>query len=608
MATPTFTAPETEYVPIISRGLKTPITNVGSGNASLGNATVTPTKSGSGLAGALTGAALGTAAGAILGNNPLGQLTTAAKNMLTGTATKPTTSTPAKTPQTAGEQGQPAGIGSVQNFLLPANITAQNAQAEIDKEYPPINGQKQYTPSGVDLTTGQIIATPNYNISPSYNTSSGTATGVGQDSSTTSTGYFQDGQGNIYDAQGNLYAVNNNGTYYVNEGNGVWMDANTYDTVDQSTAYGLNSVPTYDSSMPTDNSSMTSSDVASTDTSGQNFDPYSETYYKTGGLATPLFKKGGNVKHYGGGGVVADPNSTSGYSVDGQASDAQGNLVDSTGALLSSLTSATPQDSSSSGSSGITDWLSSLVSPTSGGATSGALSGIQGILSNGTVQGTLLGALLGQIMNSSSGGTNQGVDMSKVGNIAPRTTDFGVGPANFVTYGNYGQPVQPTSQYDELFKNMGVSGYTPTVTPLAKKADGGLARPTQTHYTFGKAVDPLDYLAGGGQPMNTNVPMMDGVPSNSNVPMLQGRKDYRKGSYVEGAGDGQSDDIPAMLADGEYVIDADVVAALGNGSNKAGAKVLDGFRENIRKQKRSAPLGSIPPKAKSPLAYLKGAK
>jgi hypothetical protein len=63
-----------------------------------------------------------------------------------------------------------------------------------------------------------------------------------------------------------------------------------------------------------------------------------------------------------------------------------------------------------------------------------------------------------------------------------------------------------------------------------------------------------------------------------------------------------------MLADGEYVIDADVVAALGNGSNKAGSKVLDEFRENIRKHKRSADLDKIPPKAKSPLAYLKGAK
>jgi hypothetical protein len=78
------------------------------------------------------------------------------------------------------------------------------------------------------------------------------------------------------------------------------------------------------------------------------------------------------------------------------------------------------------------------------------------------------------------------------------------------------------------------------------------------------------------------------------------------GHYVKGKGDGQSDDIPAMLADGEYVFDADTVAALGNGSSDAGAKRLDEMRQAIRKHKRSAPVDKIPPKAKSPLEYLKG--
>jgi hypothetical protein len=80
----------------------------------------------------------------------------------------------------------------------------------------------------------------------------------------------------------------------------------------------------------------------------------------------------------------------------------------------------------------------------------------------------------------------------------------------------------------------------------------------------------------------------------------------KTGNYVQGAGDGQSDDIPAMLADGEYVFDADIVSALGNGSNKAGARILDKMREEIRAHKRSAPPGKIPPPAKSPLEYMKG--
>ena len=81
-----------------------------------------------------------------------------------------------------------------------------------------------------------------------------------------------------------------------------------------------------------------------------------------------------------------------------------------------------------------------------------------------------------------------------------------------------------------------------------------------------------------------------------------------KNSYVRGAGTGQDDKIPAMLSDGEYVIDADTVAALGDGSNEAGAKVLDGMREQIRKHKRGASPKTIPPAAKSPLEYMRSKK
>ena len=129
------------------------------------------------------------------------------------------------------------------------------------------------------------------------------------------------------------------------------------------------------------------------------------------------------------------------------------------------------------------------------------------------------------------------------------------------------------------------------------------------------------------------------------------------GYYAGGRGTGQSDDIPAMLHDGDYVMDADAVAAFGDGSSKAGnealmkflhqvphhdhkdgepvpakiadgevvlpeafvtalgggdnkhgAKMLDAMREELREHKRSAPTSKIPPKAKSPLDYLKMAK
>ena len=63
-----------------------------------------------------------------------------------------------------------------------------------------------------------------------------------------------------------------------------------------------------------------------------------------------------------------------------------------------------------------------------------------------------------------------------------------------------------------------------------------------------------------------------------------------------------------MLSDGEYVIDAETVALLGNGSSKAGADALDRFRVNLRKHKgKQLARGGFSNDAKSPMHYLNGA-
>ena len=78
--------------------------------------------------------------------------------------------------------------------------------------------------------------------------------------------------------------------------------------------------------------------------------------------------------------------------------------------------------------------------------------------------------------------------------------------------------------------------------------------------------------------------------------------------YVQGAGDGTSDSVKAMLANGEFVIPADVVSDLGNGSNQSGAKVLDSFLSVIRAHKQKHDPSKLPPDSKGPLAYLLAAK
>lgn len=75
---------------------------------------------------------------------------------------------------------------------------------------------------------------------------------------------------------------------------------------------------------------------------------------------------------------------------------------------------------------------------------------------------------------------------------------------------------------------------------------------------------------------------------------------------VKGPGTGQDDKIPALLSDGEYVMDADTVSSLGDGSNDAGAKRLDEMRQRVRQHKRGAPASTIPPKAKPPEQYMGG--
>jgi hypothetical protein len=77
------------------------------------------------------------------------------------------------------------------------------------------------------------------------------------------------------------------------------------------------------------------------------------------------------------------------------------------------------------------------------------------------------------------------------------------------------------------------------------------------------------------------------------------------GRMLKGPGDGMSDSIPAVigkkqparLADGEFVVPADVVSHLGNGSTDAGAKRLYGMMDKIRKartgKKKQAPAVNV---------------
>ena len=184
----------------------------------------------------------------------------------------------------------------------------------------------------------------------------------------------------------------------------------------------------------------------------------------------------------------------------------------------------------------------------------------------------------------------------QLANVDPRLLQILSGKSKSSSYYNYGQ-----------------SGGT---TPLMNAGSATMptaGMPFKTSSTSGSSnLAGLTSSSGSGALSRAGLSMLDsnqtisgfakGGLAEHNPEFITGAT----GHHVKGAGDGQSDSIPAMLADGEYVFDADTVAALGNGSNDAGARILDKMRQNIRKHKRSAPAGKIPPKAKSPLEYMKG--
>jgi len=125
-----------------------------------------------------------------------------------------------------------------------------------------------------------------------------------------------------------------------------------------------------------------------------------------------------------------------------------------------------------------------------------------------------------------------------------------------------------------------------------------------------RAVDPGGYYKYGKMP--ERVFFRDNSINQQDATQEETVKAARGGpltQYVQGGGTGRSDSINAKLSDGEYVMDAETVALLGDGSSKAGAERLDQFRANIRKQKGQAlAKGKISPDARDPEHYLMGGR
>ena len=153
-----------------------------------------------------------------------------------------------------------------------------------------------------------------------------------------------------------------------------------------------------------------------------------------------------------------------------------------------------------------------------------------------------------------------------------------------------------------------------SIGALAKMLSGEPEAANTPYYAYGEE-EPISAIMGGrGYAQGGYVAPLMAKEGGMTLPLMAKkgglpREDFRDGKHVAGDGDGQSDDIPAWLADGEFVFPADVVSALGNGSTKAGTDKLYEMMHAIRSRARSKGPKDLPPPAlKSPLDYLKSKK
>ena len=215
------------------------------------------------------------------------------------------------------------------------------------------------------------------------------------------------------------------------------------------------------------------------------------------------------------------------------------------------------------------------------------------------------------------------------------------------------QDITANNQPSSTMDNYAVNNLSQS--PIAPNYESNIGNQNNyTGYAKGGQVVGVGGLAHGGEVAKYH----PDAPKGHHPEFISGESDQ----YVRGRGTGQSDDVPSMLRDGDYVVDADVVSALGDGSSKAGAealaemkdiirnsitkvketipgkfipakiadgevvlpgsvvdnigngnnamgaKTLDKMREEIRAHKRGASINKIPPKARSPLAYIKMAQ
>ena len=234
----------------------------------------------------------------------------------------------------------------------------------------------------------------------------------------------------------------------------------------------------------------------------------------------------------------------------------------------------------------------------------------QSLMDNYGMTGAQAAQTMGQV--AATGSTVGGIGMQGANlvdqtagissNIGLPQTPYGTAaPTVNPTPNMFGQVAGPTNS--QLYTSAGINA----LGGLSKKPVGAYTPPNaiDTGGNLSKfKYDPNNYtpdtVVPPKPPYATNYSGMaaakGGIMSLASGGYAHGEKTYNLGDYsdggrlLKGPGDGMSDDIPATighkqearLADGEFVVPADVVSGLGNGSTDAGAKHLYKMMDKVR--------------------------
>ena len=193
-----------------------------------------------------------------------------------------------------------------------------------------------------------------------------------------------------------------------------------------------------------------------------------------------------------------------------------------------------------------------------------------GFSANSTTGPTALANMSGTIGGAIESATSEGPGFLERFKLVKDT--------KIITNPDGSQSVVPVTDFFEKYSpllKLGTVGASIAAAALGEEEAKAIYDPEKNPYLTGQvkitdAYTPAGFAKGGGI---SDFPEKDGM--------------------INGPGDGQSDDIPAMLSDGEFVMTKQAVMAAGNGDRKQGTKAMYDMMNSLEDKAESMGIGRL---------------